>query len=144
MTEVWSAILERINKTSYYLQKETMILDIATDLLTSLDDFILNLRNQFDYFESVAKDKNPECDSKDLSQRSKGRNTRYVFFYGSAASVQLNGRESRNICPHNCYPERTLETTIEFVKRYKRSVWFLFSSEISELRGIGTTLQKIC
>ncbi|KAF2889113.1 hypothetical protein ILUMI_17060 [Ignelater luminosus] len=71
LTEIWSIILERIDKTSNYLQKETITMDVATNLFTSLDDFIINLRNKFDYFESSAKEKNPESDYKDISQRTR-------------------------------------------------------------------------
>ncbi|KAF2898899.1 hypothetical protein ILUMI_07275 [Ignelater luminosus] len=46
-------------------------MDVATTLFTSLDDFIINLRDKFDYFESSAKEKNPESDYKDLSQRTR-------------------------------------------------------------------------
>ncbi|KAF2884797.1 hypothetical protein ILUMI_21404 [Ignelater luminosus] len=68
-------------------------MDVATNLFTSFDDFIINLRNKFDYFESSAKEKNPESDYKDLYQRTKGGSLRQAFFDGSAPSVQLNGRE---------------------------------------------------
>ncbi|KAF2895899.1 hypothetical protein ILUMI_10277 [Ignelater luminosus] len=69
-------------------------MDVTTNLFTSLGDFIINLRDKFDYFESSAKEKNPESDyMEDLSQRTRGRSLHQVFFDGSAPSVQLNGRE---------------------------------------------------
>nr|XP_042894988.1 zinc finger MYM-type protein 1-like [Parasteatoda tepidariorum]XP_042895119.1 zinc finger MYM-type protein 1-like [Parasteatoda tepidariorum]XP_042899228.1 zinc finger MYM-type protein 1-like [Parasteatoda tepidariorum]XP_042901855.1 zinc finger MYM-type protein 1-like [Parasteatoda tepidariorum]XP_042906919.1 zinc finger MYM-type protein 1-like [Parasteatoda tepidariorum]XP_042909334.1 zinc finger MYM-type protein 1-like [Parasteatoda tepidariorum] len=97
LTEIWSTILERIDKTSNYLQKETITLDVATNLLTSLYDFITNLRDKFDNFESSAKENNPESDYKDLSQRTRRRSSRQSFFDGSAPSVQLNGKERFNV-----------------------------------------------
>lgn len=99
LTEIWSCILERIDKTSNYLQKETITLDVATNLFTSLfiTDFITNLRDTFDNFESSAKEKNPESDYKDLSQRTRRRSSRQSFFDGSAPSVQLNGKERFNV-----------------------------------------------
>ncbi|GBP54047.1 hypothetical protein EVAR_85350_1 [Eumeta japonica] len=97
LTEIWSSILERIDKTSNYLQKETITLDVATNLFTSLHDFITNLRDKFDNFESSAKEKNPESDYKDLSQRTRRRSSRQSFFDGSAPSVQLNGKERFNV-----------------------------------------------
>ncbi|KAL4703824.1 hypothetical protein ACJJTC_016791 [Scirpophaga incertulas] len=98
LTKIWSSILERIDKTSNYLQKETthtlVTLDVATNLFTSLYDFITNLRDKFDNFESSAKVKKPESDYlKDLSQRTRRRSSQQSFFYGSAPSVQLNGKE---------------------------------------------------
>ncbi|GBP11401.1 hypothetical protein EVAR_92913_1 [Eumeta japonica] len=80
LTEIWSSILERIDKTSNYLQKETITLDVATNLFTSLHDFITNLRDKFDNFGSSAKEKNPESDYKDLSQRTRRRSSRQSFF----------------------------------------------------------------
>ncbi|CAH1171094.1 unnamed protein product [Phaedon cochleariae] len=93
LTEIWSSILERINKTSNYLQKATITLDVAINLFTALDDYIISLRDKFDHFESSAKEKNPESDYKDLSQRTRLRSSRLSFFDGSAPSVQLNGKE---------------------------------------------------
>lgn len=93
LTEIWSFILERIDKTSNYLQKTTIILDVATKLSTTLDDFIVNLRHKFDYFKLSAKEKNLESDYKDPSQRTRRRSSRQIFFDGSAPSVQLNRRE---------------------------------------------------
>lgn len=97
LTEIWNCVLERIDKISNYLQKETITLDVATNMFTSLDDFIINLRDKFDYFESSTKEKNPESDYKDLSQRAKRRSSHQSFFDGSAPSVQLNGREKFKI-----------------------------------------------
>jgi len=85
--------LERIDKTSNNLQKKTITLDVATNLLTSLDDFINNLRDKFDDFESSAKEKNPESDYKDLSQRKRVKSSRQSFFDGSGSSVQLYGKD---------------------------------------------------
>lgn len=93
LTEIWNSILERIDRTSNYLQKETITLDVATNLFTALDDYIISLRDKFDYFESSAREKNPNSDYKDLSQRTKRRSSRLTFFDGSATSVQLNGKE---------------------------------------------------
>lgn len=50
----------KIEKTSNYIQKETIAMDVATNLFTKVDDGTINLNNQFDYFQSSAKDKNPE------------------------------------------------------------------------------------
>ncbi|KAF2890975.1 hypothetical protein ILUMI_15198, partial [Ignelater luminosus] len=71
LTDIWSTILERTDKTNNYLQKETIAIDVATNLFTSLDNFIINLRDKFDYFELSVKEKNPESDCKDLSQRTR-------------------------------------------------------------------------
>lgn len=62
-------------------------------MLTSLDNFINNLRDKFDDFESSAKEKNPGTDYKDLSQRKKVRNSRQSFFDGTGSSVRLYGKD---------------------------------------------------
>lgn len=93
LTEMWSTILERIDKTNVNLQKATMTMDVAINLLTSLANFIDTVRNNFDEFESSAKEKYPEADYKDHYQRRRARSSRVTFFDGSAPSVQLNGKE---------------------------------------------------
>lgn len=93
LLEIQSFILERIDKTSNNLQKKTITLNVATNLLTSLDDFINNLRDKFDVFESYAKEKNPRSDYKDLSQRTRVKSSRQSFFDGSGSSVQLYGKD---------------------------------------------------
>lgn len=93
LTEIWSFILERIDKTSNNLQKKTITLDVATNLLTSLDNFINNLRDKFDDFESSVKEKNPGTDYKDLFQRTKVRSSRQSFFDGTGSSVRLYGKD---------------------------------------------------
>lgn len=93
LAEIWSFILDRMVKTSNNLQKKTITLDVATNLLTSLDDFINNLRDQFYYFESSAKEKNPGSDYKDQSQRTRVRSSRQSFCDGSGSSVQLYGKD---------------------------------------------------
>ncbi|KAF2889967.1 hypothetical protein ILUMI_16206, partial [Ignelater luminosus] len=102
LTEIWSTILERTDKTSNFLQKETIAIDVATNLFTSLDNFIINLRDKFDYFELSVKEKNSESDCKDLSQRTRGRSSRQAFFDGSAPSVQLNGKEKFKELKQSC------------------------------------------
>lgn len=52
--------MESIDETSNYLEKETIILDVATNSLTSYNDFIVYLRDKFEYFESSTKERNLE------------------------------------------------------------------------------------
>lgn len=62
-------------------------------MLTSLDNFINNLRDKFDDFESSVKEKNPGTEYKDLSQRTKVISSRQSFFDGTRSSVQLYGKD---------------------------------------------------
>lgn len=93
LTEIWSDILERINKTSLSLQKNTLTMDVATKLFASLANFIDNVRNNFDHYESSAKENFPDADYKDLSQRTRNRSSRIAFYDGSAETIQLTGKE---------------------------------------------------
>ncbi|XP_018365076.1 PREDICTED: uncharacterized protein LOC108762532, partial [Trachymyrmex cornetzi] len=89
LTEMWSSILSRINKTNIALQKKDLTLDIATKLLTSLVDFFDNVRNEFDQYEFTAKEKFPDADYKDVSQRARTRSSRITFFDGPTENVSL-------------------------------------------------------
>lgn len=97
LTEIWSDILERINKTSLSLQKDTLTMDVATKLFASLVDFIGNVKNNFDQYESSAKENFPDADYKDLSQRTKIRSSRIAFYDGSAETIQLTGKKKFKI-----------------------------------------------
>ncbi|XP_048512595.1 zinc finger MYM-type protein 1-like [Athalia rosae] len=93
LTEIWSNILERINKTSVSLQKDTLTMDVATKLFASLADFIGNIRNNFDQYESSVKENFPAADYKDRSQRTRTRSSRISFYDGSAETIQITGKE---------------------------------------------------
>ena len=51
LLEVWSCIMERLQKTGQTLQDSKMTLNRATNLLQGLHDFIQLLRSQFQKFE---------------------------------------------------------------------------------------------
>lgn len=55
MTQVWSTILERFNKTSKYLQNSKLDVSAATKMLKSLTTFIQQLRSQFTEVEEQCK-----------------------------------------------------------------------------------------
>ena len=93
LTEMWSSILSRINKISIALQKKTLTMDVATKLLTSLVDFLGNVRNEFDQYESTAKEKFPDADYKNISQRARTRSSRITSFDGPTENVSLTGKE---------------------------------------------------
>ncbi|KAL4100639.1 hypothetical protein QTP88_020674 [Uroleucon formosanum] len=88
--------------------KKTITLDVATNLLTSLDDFINNLRDKFDDFESYTKEKYPRSDYKDLSQRTKVKNSRQSFFDGPGSSVQLYGKDKFKLENSEFYSVETM------------------------------------
>lgn len=80
LTELWNSVLQRINKTSTLLQKQNITLDVAINLLSAIDEFIIGLRDNFDNFDSSARQKNPDSEYKDLSERMRCRSSRQTFF----------------------------------------------------------------
>ena len=58
LTEVWNDLLGTMNKTSLSLQNSTTTMNDATKLYTSLVDYVNNIGNNFDQYESAATEKN--------------------------------------------------------------------------------------
>lgn len=69
MTTVWGAILQRFNAVSVKLQSVQMDLGIAVELYNSLIQFIIDLREMFDYYEEAAKDKSRLSNYEDTLKR---------------------------------------------------------------------------
>ncbi|CAG9790403.1 unnamed protein product [Diatraea saccharalis] len=69
LTEIWNDILEIMNKTSLSLQNSTMTMDVVTKLYKSLISYVNNARNNFNQYETAAKEKNPDADYKDKFER---------------------------------------------------------------------------
>lgn len=93
LTETWNDLLEAINKTSLSLQNNTITMDVATKLFESLSKYISNARNNFDQYESAAKEINPNSDYKDKLQKKRIRSTRITFLEKQSETVQLDGKE---------------------------------------------------
>uniref|UniRef100_A0A2S2PML1 Uncharacterized protein n=1 Tax=Schizaphis graminum TaxID=13262 RepID=A0A2S2PML1_SCHGA len=93
LTETWNDLLGAINKTSLSLQDNTITMDVAIKLFASLSEYIGNARNNFDQYESAAKEINPNSDYKDKFQRKRIRSTRITFLEKPSETVQLDGKE---------------------------------------------------
>lgn len=93
LTEIWNDLLGIMNKTSLSLQNSTMTMDVAAKLYESLISYVNNARNNFDQYETAAKEKNPDADYKDKFERKRIRSTRITFFEGSSETAQLRGKE---------------------------------------------------
>lgn len=59
LCDMWNNILQHFHKTSAALQAAELDLCNAVDLISSLTDYVVNLRGDFDNFESVAKNMSP-------------------------------------------------------------------------------------
>lgn len=93
LTDIWNDLLGIINKTSINLQNNTITMDVVTKLVASLADYISKAHNNFDQYESAAKEINLNSDYKDKSQKKKIRNTCINFLEGASETVQLNSKE---------------------------------------------------
>ena len=96
LSDLWNVILTRYNDTSVQLQSTKCDLELAIDLMESLDSFTNDLRNRFDEFEARAIDTSGTADYLSLVSRSQKRNTRYDDSTGSA-EVRLTGRDKFRI-----------------------------------------------
>ena len=69
MAAFWNIILERLNRVSMALQSAEIELGTAVKLLQSLQDFVSELRGNFDAIEMRAKQKDPSAKYKDAEKR---------------------------------------------------------------------------
>ena len=76
---VWNSILTRFNATSKSLQKADIDIKVAVDLLLSLQEFVNSLREQFDDFETQARQFTGTTEFKESHSRKRKRTTRYDY-----------------------------------------------------------------
>lgn len=93
LTEIWSSILERTDEKSNYLQKEIIILDVANNMFTALNEFVISLSGKFGYFQSSAQEKIRNLTTRTFLKKSDVEVNARDFFDGSAPLVRLNGKE---------------------------------------------------
>ncbi|KAL4719164.1 hypothetical protein ACJJTC_014022 [Scirpophaga incertulas] len=94
MAVFWAAILDRINGVSISLQKKTIELRTAVDLLKSLLDFLISQRDLFDDYETKANEKS-DTQYSDENQRERKRKRHHDD--GSAEEVVLRGQEKLKV-----------------------------------------------
>ena len=73
MLNFWNEILQKFHKTSKCLQSESAILQTCADLYLSLADLLNTSRDEFERFESLAKDMLPGVDYKETQKRNRIR-----------------------------------------------------------------------
>ena len=77
MAVFWNIILERFNRVSMALQSAEIELGKAVKLLQSLQDFVSELRGNFDAIEMRAKQKDPSAKYKDAEKRIRKPKTQF-------------------------------------------------------------------
>ncbi|KAF2894641.1 hypothetical protein ILUMI_11539 [Ignelater luminosus] len=125
-------------------------MDVATNSFTLLDDFIINFRDKFDYFESSVKEKNTESDYKDLSQR-----TRAIEFvqghkhrFGFSPLKTLNSEEFKHSCKefvkiyYEDVSEKELEMECLHLTEYLKIVQSSENEETTSFSGIYHLLKE--
>ncbi|KAF3843389.1 hypothetical protein F7725_002238 [Dissostichus mawsoni] len=71
MCNMWNAILQRFQGVSAALQAVELDLCNAVDLVRSLREYVAGLRDQFDNFETAAKNMSPTITEQTLNEREK-------------------------------------------------------------------------
>ncbi|KAL5508874.1 hypothetical protein EMCRGX_G004136 [Ephydatia muelleri] len=77
MAVFWNIILKRFNRVSMALQNAEIELGTAVKLLQSLQDFVSELRGNFDAIEMRAKQKDPSAKYKDAEKRIRKPKTQF-------------------------------------------------------------------
>lgn len=96
--DFWSDILEQMNKVSIKLQSPTTDLNTAITCVKSLKSFIENLRNNFNHYESLGKDRSGLEEYSDKSKRVRRTNTRLnPLDYPNQEEIILRGSENFRI-----------------------------------------------
>lgn len=94
MSVFWAVILERIDAVSKSLQKETVELQTAVNMLKSLSDFLTSQRDLFDEYEERANEK-VEAQYSDDCNRLRKRKRHHAD--GDAEEVVLLGKDKFRI-----------------------------------------------
>ena len=73
----WNDVLTRFNTTSKYIQKKDADLQEIVSLLNSLEQYLSEVRDQFDFYETKAKAHGLcEANYSDIGKRTKQQSTR--------------------------------------------------------------------
>lgn len=99
MLVLWNEILGHFHAVSKTLQNPSLNLNVCADLYTTLSSQLREIRDQFDKFETMAKELLPEVNYKDISARKRKRKIQKND--GNAPEAELNAREKFKIFTFN-------------------------------------------
>lgn len=92
---------------------------LQQNCVASLANHIISAHSNYDHNKSVAKEKYPNADSKDNSQRKIIRITHVTLLEESSETVQLNGKRKFLMETLNVLPIISIFCTIHcFLKKY--------------------------
>lgn len=121
---MWNHVLQRFQGTSVALQAVDLDLCNAVDLVRSLQEYIVGLRDEFDVFEAQAKAMSPTVSAtyKQDTQRQRKRKTHV----GESATPEahLSGREKLSSGVFLVVMDRLLAELDRRFKRPQRLLWF--------------------
>ena len=94
----WNDVLTRFNTTSKYIQKEDADLLEIVSLLNSFEQYLSEVRDQFDFYETKAK-AHGLCEENysDIGKRTKQQSTRAQRYDGNAEYTILTGKDNFRI-----------------------------------------------
>jgi len=93
MCTLWHCILQRFEKASVALQSVELDLCKAVDLVGSLRDYIGGLRDQFDRFESQAKELSPTVSQVYRVSTQRPKKPKAFFGESATSEVELSARQ---------------------------------------------------
>ena len=94
----WNDVLTRFNTTSKYIQKEYADLQEIVSLLNSLQQYLSEGRDQFDFYETKAKAHGLcEANYSDIGKRTKQQSTRAKRYDENAEHTILTGKDNFRI-----------------------------------------------
>ncbi len=147
---VWNTVLQRVQKTSTQLQMVALDLSNAVALVGSLRDFIADLRDQFERFESTAKNMS-SCVSQTYKtdiQRERRRKKQPDDSSVTDSQSTMSGRQKFQVCVFNVIIDKLVAELDRRYKSYKdleQSFGFLSNMHTitsEELRSNALCLQK--
>ena len=93
MCKMWNAILHRFQGVSTALQAVELDLCNAVDLVRSLRNYVAGLRDEFDSFESLAKNMSPTVSEEYKVDTQRKRKRKRQVDESSEPECELSGRE---------------------------------------------------
>uniref|UniRef100_A0A8C6WJK3 Zinc finger MYM-type protein 1 n=1 Tax=Neogobius melanostomus TaxID=47308 RepID=A0A8C6WJK3_9GOBI len=150
LCSLWNTILLRIQRTNTKLQEADLDLSTAVDMVASLRHFIAGLRDEFDRFESTAKELSPSVSDtyKADKDRLRRRKKRPDETPGEDVTIAMTGRQKFAVNVFNVVIDKLvaeLDWRYEAYNALKHSFGFLNKIHLltsQELRSAAALLQK--
>eukprot|EP00733_Pompholyxophrys_punicea_P001639 Pompholyxophrys_punicea_v1_NODE_898_length_1162_cov_5.476965.p2 type:complete len:109 gc:universal NODE_898_length_1162_cov_5.476965:330-656(+) len=91
---LWNDVLTQLNNASKIIQRSDSTLETATTLMFSLKNFLLELRERYEFYESETEKISPNVSYSDLEKRVKKRSIRQMRYDGPGEATHLLGKNT--------------------------------------------------